>query len=79
MQDLVGQRIRLLDMPYDPAPVPKGTEGLVRRVTKSPFSHSEWIVDVAWDNGRGLSMLTPHDTYEVISHEEAPKEEGQAA
>lgn len=70
LSHLVGKRIRLIHMGNDqngkpdPDPIPDGTEGIVNRVT--PF-HNEVILDMSWDNGRGLNLIDGVDTYEVIS------------
>lgn len=60
-----GQRIRLLEMPKDPDPVPSGTEGVVRECVS--YNDLDWQVEVNWDNGRTLSMVVPPDRAEVIS------------
>lgn len=43
----VGDRIRLIEMPHDPDPIPPGSTGTVTRVheydSPMPSSHSEWV------------------------------------
>lgn len=56
-----GDRIRLVAMPDDPAPIEPGTEGTVRRVNETTRQ-----IDVAWDNGRGLFLVIDVDEWEVI-------------
>lgn len=63
---LVGKRVRLLDMPDDPCPIEAGATGIVRRVMGSPFSDGKTQIDVKWDNGRSLMLITPPDRFEVI-------------
>ena len=63
-----GTRIRLLEMPDDPNPVPVGTEGTVTGVD------SEASLLVKWDNGRSLSVIHLVDRVEILS---APVEVGQ--
>lgn len=62
---LIGKRIRLISMqdPYDP--VPAGSEGTV--ITVYDDTHNKYLhISVDWDNGRGLSIVSPPDTYQVI-------------
>jgi hypothetical protein len=64
----VGDRIRLLDMPNDPDPVPAGTEGVVKMVTDIGFRQKKEIqLVVKWDNGRSLSCICPPDLVEIVS------------
>ena len=56
----VGQRIKLLDMPDDPDPIPPGTTGTVLAVS-SWLTGDSWAVTVDWDIDRSwtyLPMLT---------------------
>jgi len=48
----------------DPDPIPDGTEGLVNFVT--PLQ-GDVVIDVSWDNGRGLNLIDGVDTYEVLN------------
>jgi hypothetical protein len=59
----VGQRIRMIEMPKDPCPIPKGTEGTVSGVVRVQNS---WQISVDWDNGRTLSVVSPPDTFDII-------------
>lgn len=60
-----GTRIRLhsMDDPY--APIPPGTEGVVRAVDDA----GQLIMK--WDNGRSLSLIPGEDSFSVIQQEEA--------
>ena len=64
--ELVGRRIRLLDMPDDPCPVPAGTTGTVRRVIDFPGPGGKKQIDVDWDVKRSLMLITPPDRFVVI-------------
>lgn len=63
----VGDRIRLINMPDDPHPIPAGTEGTVLSADPSAFRRSgEWQISVKWDAPRSLSLIWPVDSFEVI-------------
>lgn len=57
--DLVGKRVRLIEMFEDLDPVPPGTEGTVTSVGAD-------VISVDWDNGRMLGMIWGMDQFEII-------------
>ena len=57
--DLIGKRVRLIEMFDFLNPVPPGTEGIVTGVGAD-------VINVKWDNGRGLGMIWEVDKFEVI-------------
>ena len=58
-----GDRIRLISMPDDPDPIPAGTMGVVTEI----HIHNGWTqVDVSWENGRKLMLVSPPDMFEII-------------
>ena len=57
--DLVGKRVRLIEMFEDLDPVTPGTEGTVTSVGAD-------VISVDWDNGRMLGMIWGMDEFEVI-------------
>ena len=60
---VVGERIRLLSMPDDPAPMPVGSIGVVTRVRE--FPKGAWQVYVEWENSRSVLMMAiPPNTRE---------------
>lgn len=63
----IGDRIRLINMPDDPNPIPVGSEGTVTSVNQYTIIAKQ--VSVKWDSGRMLMLLPGIDTYEVIGHE----------
>lgn len=70
-----GDRIRLVDMPNDPDPIPAGSLGTVKLVTDLHFRREPEVqLLVKWDNGRNLSCICPPDVVEVL-----PKERGNEA
>lgn len=61
----VGQRIRLLEMPHEPDPLPAGACGTVRDVVS--VGKDTWQVEVAWDGGRKLCLAIPPDRWEPLA------------
>ncbi|MHC2534203.1 DUF4314 domain-containing protein [Bradyrhizobium diazoefficiens] len=59
-----GDRLRLIAMVDDPAPIPPGTEGTVNG--DPTFFADSWDTPMRWDNGRTLSMVVPPDQAEKI-------------
>ena len=57
----VGDRIALVTMGDDPAPIPRGTQGTVTGV--SYWVGGEWNIGVRWDNGRTLGLVIPEDKF----------------
>jgi len=62
-EELVGKRIRLIQMGDDPNPVEPGTEGTIDHVDSIGQLH------VKWDNGRSLAIVPEEDQYEIITEE----------
>lgn len=59
-----GDRIRLIAMADDPAPLEPNTMGNVIDVN----DHSDWYqIEVDWDNGRRLMLTIPPDRIEIIA------------
>lgn len=58
MSDLIGKRVRLIQM-NDPNPIPPGSEGIVWNVGGG-------IINVDWDNGRHLGIIIDVDSFEII-------------
>lgn len=56
-----GDRVRVIAMPDDPAPLEPGTEGTVQSI------NDYGQISVAWDNGRSLMLLADVDTFEVVN------------
>lgn len=63
----VGDRVTLVAMVGDPAPIPPGAVGTVVRV--GYWTGGEWNLGVCWDNGRTLGLIYPMDKFTV---EKAP-------
>jgi len=57
--DLIGKRVKLIEMFEDPFPIEPGAEGVV-------LSTGADVIMVKWDNGRRLGMIDGVDKYEVI-------------
>jgi hypothetical protein len=60
LKELVGKRIRLIQMGNDPNPVPSGTEGTV-------YHTGGGVINVEWDNGRSLGLVEGEDRYMVLN------------
>ena len=61
-----GDRIRLVAMHDDPDPIPTGQLGTVVGV-RSHAGKPPWHqIDVAWDSGRTLMLVSPPDRFEII-------------
>ena len=57
-----GDRIRLLEMPDDPDPIPAGSEGVVIEVTEGACAQ----IVVEWRIKRSLALIPGVDTFEII-------------
>lgn len=63
-----GDRIMCLHMDGETS-VPMGTTGTVRSVVRDPFEVDGLIINVNWDNGNKLGLLSITDTWVKISQE----------
>lgn len=68
----IGDKIRCLHMDGETSVTPM-TLGTVTRITKDPFETDAEIINVDWDNGSTLSLLSATDTW--IKVEEKPLQE----
>jgi len=65
MKAKVGDRIELINMPYDPDPIEPGTKGTIDFVNDNPAL--EFVqYGVQWDNGRTLMVCVPPDEFKVL-------------
>lgn len=70
MNPQINDRVRLVFMGDDPHPVEVGATGTVYSVTQAlTVGQAETYVGVRWDNGRGLTVILPHDEIEVIGRD----------
>jgi len=60
-----GDRIQLMMMPEEPAPIPSGTQGTVMWTTQMP-GRDTWQIVVKWDIARSLCLIWPVDRFIVI-------------
>lgn len=49
--------------------VPPGTLGTVMRVTRDPFEKDGKLIEVNWENGSGLSLVSTTDAWKKIESE----------
>lgn len=62
-----GDRVRLISMRHDPDPLDPGQLGTVVSVRRHGAGADEWHqIDVAWDNGRSLMLVSPPDEFEIV-------------
>jgi len=58
-KELIGKRIKLIQMNDDPNPIESGTMGTI--------THVGWdVINVDWDNGRKLGVVMGVDRYEIM-------------
>lgn len=57
-----GDKIMCLHMAGEGS-VPMGTTGIVTRVVRDPFEDGGKIIDVKWDNGSSLSLVSVDDSW----------------
>ncbi len=64
---VAGDRVRLVEMHADAAPLPPGMLGTVWKIDDLGTVH------VTWDNGRELGLVPEIDRYERIDREAPPE------
>jgi hypothetical protein len=65
----VGDRIMVYHMEGELS-VPAGTTGTVKKIGRDPFEpEGESIIEVNWDNGSNLSLLSSTDVWKIIEDE----------
>jgi hypothetical protein len=64
----IGDRIMCLHMDGETS-VPMGTNGTVRRINRDPFENDGIMIDVMWDNGSKLNLLSVTDSWIKIDEE----------
>jgi hypothetical protein len=62
-KELIGKRIKLIQMNDDPNPIESGTMGTIYHVA-NVFGND--IIHVKWDNGRTLNVEDGVDQYEIM-------------
>lgn len=72
----VGDRLVVLYM-YDEIGVPIGTRGTVIKVSRDPFEPVGYIIQMKWDNGSALSLLSSKDIYKKVEDEDNINESKQ--
>jgi len=71
-----GDRIMCLHMDGETS-VPPMTTGTVRSVTKDPFEEDSEIINVKWDNGSDLGLLSITDSWVKIAQETLDEQRNQ--
>jgi hypothetical protein len=74
----VGDRIMCYHMEGETG-VPPGTLGTVTKITRDPFeTENDSIINVKWDNGRSLSLITATDVWKLVPKENIKEQEDNA-
>jgi hypothetical protein len=58
-EEVIGKRIRLIEMVEDPRPITPGSEGVILHIGYDCFT-------VKWDNGRVLGVIDGVDKFEIL-------------
>ena len=58
-KDLIGKKVRVIEMVDEPFPVPSGTIGTI-------YSVGFDVICVNWENGRNIGLIYDEDTYEIL-------------
>ena len=61
----IGDRIMLLGMTGENE-IPMGTKGTVYKILQDPFDKDSQIIEVRWDNGASLNLLSNIDDYKIL-------------
>lgn len=72
-----GDRIMCLHMDGETG-VPMGTTGTVKSVTKDPFEDDGLIINVNWDNGNSLALLSVTDRWVKSAQETLEEQAGNS-
>lgn len=57
--EIIGKRIRLIQMKDDPHPIESGTMGTI-------YHYGSDVINVEWDNGRNLGVVINVDEFEIL-------------
>lgn len=57
--EIIGKRIRLIQMKDDPHPIESGTMGTI-------YHYGYDVINVKWDNGRNLGVVINVDEFEIL-------------
>jgi len=72
-----GDRIMCLHMDGETG-VPMGTTGSVIKISTDPFERDEEIIEVDWDNGRVLGLLSGIDSWVKVAQETLEEQAGNS-
>ena len=61
----IGDRIMILNMSGE-MDIPIGTRGTVYKILQDPFDKDSQIIEVRWDNGASLNLLSNIDDYKIL-------------
>ena len=63
----VGDRIICYHMDGEHSTVSRGTEGTVMHISNDPFERDVKLINVKWDNGSTLSLISNIDTWKKVT------------
>jgi|694.fasta_scaffold78784_6 hypothetical protein len=58
-----GDRIICISMSDDSDPITSFTKGTVTNISNDPFDRDSQIINVLWDNGRTLALISSLDSW----------------
>ena len=58
-----GDRIICIKMADDSDPITSFTKGTVTNISNDPFDRDSQIINVLWDNGRTLALISSLDSW----------------
>lgn len=61
----VGDYLMCLHMEGETS-VPPGTKGEVKKVVRDPFEKDDYLIEMRWENGSGLSLVTSTDAWRIL-------------
>ena len=60
LNQMIGKRIKLIEMFDDPFPIPPNTEGVI-------INYGYDCLTVKWDNGRTLGVIVDVDRFQILN------------
>jgi hypothetical protein len=71
----LGDKVMCLHMEGETG-VPPGTVGIVKKVVRDPFEENDFLIEVNWDNGSSLSLVTSSDAWRIVEAKNIQEQKG---